>query len=57
MSAVAAGLRRRGILARHFPGSVFHDALRISIGTPPEMRALFKALEPLIRPVAETQID
>src|SRR5205807_850092 len=32
MSAVAAGLRRRGILVRHFPQSVFSDALRISIG-------------------------
>jgi histidinol-phosphate aminotransferase len=51
MGAVAAGLRRRGILVRHFPHSVFRDALRISIGTPAEMEALFKALEPLIRPL------
>jgi histidinol-phosphate aminotransferase len=51
MGAVAAGLRRRGILVRHFPRSAFRDALRISIGTPAEMKALFKALEPLIRPV------
>jgi histidinol-phosphate aminotransferase len=49
MAAVAAGLRRRGILVRHFPQSVFHDSLRISIGTPAQMAALFKALEPLIR--------
>jgi histidinol-phosphate aminotransferase len=48
MRAIAAGLRRRGILVRHFPQSVFHDALRISIGTPAEMEALFKALEPLL---------
>ena len=48
MAAVAAGLRRRGILVRHFPQSVFRDALRISIGTPAQMEALFKALEPLI---------
>jgi len=51
MAAVAAGLRRRRILVRHFPRSVFHDALRISIGTPAEMEALFKALEMLLRPV------
>jgi len=51
MSTVAAGLRRRGILVRHFPQSVFRDALRISIGTPSQMDALFKVLEPLIRPV------
>jgi hypothetical protein len=51
MAAVAAALRRRGILVRHFPHSIFHDALRISIGTPAQMEALFKALEPLIRPL------
>jgi histidinol-phosphate aminotransferase len=51
MATVAAALRRRGILVRHFPHSVFHDALRISIGTPAQMDALFKALEPLIRPL------
>jgi len=51
MGTLAAGLRRRGILVRHFPRSVFRDALRISIGTPTQMDALFKVLEPLIRPV------
>jgi histidinol-phosphate aminotransferase len=51
MSAVVAGLRRRGILVRHFPQSVFRDALRISIGTPADMEALFKALGPLIKPL------
>jgi len=51
MSAIAAGLRRRGILVRHFPRSVFADALRISIGRPAEMHALFKALEPLVKPI------
>ncbi len=49
MGPVTAALRRRGILVRHFPASVFHDAIRISIGTPAEMTALFKALEPLIK--------
>lgn len=52
MAAVAAALRRRGILVRHFPKSVFRDALRISIGTPAEMAALFKALTPLIETAA-----
>ena len=51
MGPVCAALRRRGVLVRHFPKSVFHDALRISIGTPAEMAVLFKALEPLIKPV------
>jgi len=51
MGSIAAALRRRGILVRHFPKSVFRDALRISIGTPAEMRALFKALAPLLKPV------
>jgi histidinol-phosphate aminotransferase len=50
MGPVAAALRRRGILVRHFPTSVFCDAIRISIGTPTEMAALFKALEPLVKP-------
>jgi histidinol-phosphate aminotransferase len=50
MAPVAAALRRRGILVRHFPTSVFRDAMRISIGTPTEMAALFKALEPLVKP-------
>ena len=57
MSAVAAGLRRRGILVRHFPQSVFRDSLRISIGTPAQMDALFKALEPLIRPVLAARVN
>ena len=51
MGAIAAALRRRGILVRHFPNSVFHDALRISIGAPAEMAALFKTLEPLLKPI------
>lgn len=52
MADVAAALRRRGILVRHFPHSTFRDALRISIGTPTEMAALFKALAPIIKPLA-----
>ncbi|HVA68936.1 MAG TPA: histidinol-phosphate transaminase [Candidatus Binataceae bacterium] len=49
LAPMGAALRRRGILVRHFPGSSFADALRISIGTPAEMAALFKALAPLVR--------
>ena len=52
MSTIAAALRRRGILVRHFPRSVFADALRITIGRPAEMTALFKTIEPLLRPIA-----
>jgi histidinol-phosphate aminotransferase len=52
MAPITAALRRRGILVRHFPTSVFRDAIRISIGTPTEMNALFKALASLIKPVA-----
>ncbi len=57
MGAVAAALRRRGVLVRHFPHSVFRDALRISIGTPAEMATLFKALEPLVRRLRSAQTD
>jgi histidinol-phosphate aminotransferase len=53
MAPIAAALRRRGILVRHFPASLFRDAIRISIGAPAEMNALFKALESLIKPVAK----
>ena len=51
MAPITTALRRRGILVRHFPASVFRDAIRISIGTPAEMNALFKALEPLVKPL------
>ena len=49
MAPVARGLRRDGILVRHFATPLLQDALRISIGTPAEMAALFKALTPLVR--------
>jgi histidinol-phosphate aminotransferase len=51
MAPVAAALRRRGILVRHFPRSIFNDALRISIGRPADMAALFKALEAIMTPL------
>jgi histidinol-phosphate aminotransferase len=47
MAPVARGLRRAGILVRHFAAPLLRDALRISVGTPSEMRALFAALKPL----------
>ncbi len=49
MAPVARGLRRAGILVRHFATPLLRDALRISIGTPAEMATLFKALAPLVR--------
>lgn len=49
LSGLAAKLRRRGILVRYFPVPSLRDALRISIGAPREMRALFDALGPLVR--------
>lgn len=49
LAPLASALRRRGILVRHFPQSIFSDALRISIGTPVEMSALFEALKPLVK--------
>jgi histidinol-phosphate aminotransferase len=45
LGPVAAGLRKRGVLVRHF--RAWPDALRISIGTQEEMAALFKVLAPL----------
>jgi histidinol-phosphate aminotransferase len=56
MAPITAALRRRGILVRHFPKSVFRDAIRISIGTPAEMTALFKALESLIKPIKQPPV-
>ncbi len=49
LAPVATGLRRAGILVRHFPTPLLRDALRISIGTPAQMKALFAALEPLVK--------
>ena len=49
MAPVMRGLRRAGILVRHFATPLLQDALRISIGTPTEMDALTKALAPLVR--------
>ncbi|MHB8384757.1 MAG: aminotransferase class I/II-fold pyridoxal phosphate-dependent enzyme [Candidatus Binataceae bacterium] len=40
-------LRQAGILVRHFAVPNLRDALRISIGTPAELRALYRALAPI----------
>lgn len=45
LGLLAAALKRCGILVRHFATPLLRDALRISIGTPAEMTALFQALE------------
>ncbi|HEV7989958.1 MAG TPA: histidinol-phosphate transaminase [Candidatus Binataceae bacterium] len=45
LGPMAAGLRKRDVLVRHF--RAWPDAIRISIGTPAEMAALFEALAPL----------
>src|SRR5260370_11925047 len=55
MAPVTRGLRRAGILVRHFPTPILRDAIRISIGTPAEMAALFKALAPLVRATVSTR--
>jgi histidinol-phosphate aminotransferase len=48
LGPVARGLRRAGVLVRHFATPRLRDALRISIGRPAEMAALFSALKPLV---------
>ncbi|MGH7778263.1 MAG: histidinol-phosphate transaminase [Candidatus Binataceae bacterium] len=48
LAPVVRGLRKAGILVRHFATPMLRDALRISIGTPSEMRALNRALAPLL---------
>ena len=52
LADVHARLRRRGILVRYFATPLLYDALRISIGKPAEMKALFSALKPLVAPLA-----
>ncbi len=45
LAPMARALRDRRVLVRHFPNALLRDAVRISIGTPAEMNALFRALE------------
>ncbi len=44
LQPLARAIRRSGILVRYFPTPMLRDALRISIGTPAEMNALFRAI-------------
>jgi histidinol-phosphate aminotransferase len=53
LGPINAGLRARGILVRYF--RAWPDAMRISIGTPSEMKALFDALEPLAAKLTSAQ--
>ena len=48
LGPIARALRKSGILVRHFATPMLRDALRISIGTPREMRALYRALGSLL---------
>lgn len=51
LSDLAAELRRRGILIRHFPTPLLYDCLRISIGKPAEMKVLLRHLKQLVTPI------
>jgi histidinol-phosphate aminotransferase len=53
LGPLAAGLRKRGILVRHFAD--LPDGIRISIGKTSEMRALFAALAPLVTAFAASR--
>jgi histidinol-phosphate aminotransferase len=44
LEPLARAIRKSGILVRYFATPLLRDALRISIGTPAEMNALFKAI-------------
>jgi histidinol-phosphate aminotransferase len=44
LEPLARAIRKSGILVRYFATPLLRDALRISIGTPAEMTALFKAI-------------
>ncbi|HLI78613.1 MAG TPA: histidinol-phosphate transaminase [Candidatus Binataceae bacterium] len=45
LAPLARAVRKSGILVRHFATPTLRDSLRISIGTPAQMNALFKAIE------------
>lgn len=45
---LAAGLRERGVLVRHFARPRIDAYLRITVGTPAECRAVVEALRPLV---------
>ncbi len=55
LAPLYTGLREHGVLVRYF--RAWPDAMRISIGTPAEMKALFDALEPLMAGLAAARRD
>ena len=42
------GLKRRGVLVRHFPTAALQDALRITVGTDEEIDVLLRVLAQLL---------
>jgi histidinol-phosphate aminotransferase len=44
LEPMVRAIRKRGILVRYFPTPMLRDSIRISIGTPAEMNALFNAI-------------
>ena len=44
LAPLVRAIRKNGILVRHFATPMLRDSIRISIGTPAEMSALFKAI-------------
>jgi histidinol-phosphate aminotransferase len=57
LSGLTRALRRSGILVRHFANPLLYDAIRISIGTPAEMNALFKAMRPHVAALTESSLN
>src|ERR1700674_5661327 len=55
IAPVTRGLRRNGILVRPVATPVLKDAIRISIGSPDQMDALFKALGQLVRGLSKSK--
>ena len=48
LAELQEGLRRRGVLVRHFATPALHDALRITVGTDDEIRVLLRVLRQLL---------
>ena len=47
--ALYRGLKARGVLVRHFEKPRIADYVRITIGTPEQMDALFTAVEDILK--------
>jgi histidinol-phosphate aminotransferase len=48
LGPVYEGLKRRGVLVRHFPTPELRDALRITVGTDDEIAVLLRVLGQLL---------